>query len=139
MENILLIILVLASIWDAFTTVYGTVTILGGGPIQIAAALLFSALILGFVLSTRRILRWRTGFTGMLLKFFWFVAICFDFYTSWVANTDLIVGERNTTAQLWILVGLTVLVTGSPIVLSALWERRFPKAEQEREQVREYS
>jgi hypothetical protein len=138
MEIFLLIILALASIWDAFTTVYGTLTVLGSGPFQIAAALLFSALILGFVFNTRRIFRWRGNVFSGLAKFLWFVALCYDFLTSWITNRDLVLPTVGSTLQVILLIGLTLLVTGSLILLSGLWERRFTRADQTGEQVTGY-
>lgn len=128
----LMIILALASIWDAFTTVYGTRKVLGDGSLQVAAALLFGALILGFVLNTRRIVKWHGSFFGVLLKFFWFVAICYDFLTSWIAHTDIFVPDENSALQIIIVIGLTLLVSGSPLLLSGLWERKLPQDEQAR-------
>jgi hypothetical protein len=114
----LLIILVVATVWDGFMTVYGTIQILGDGPIQVVASVLFSALILGIVLNTRRILRRLDGFIGAITKFFWFIAVCYDFYTSWTGNADLIVGRADDTRETLVLIGLTLLVIASPILLS---------------------
>ena len=133
-ETFLMIILGLASIWDAFATVYGTSQVLGNGTLQIAAALLFGGLILGFVLNSRRILKWRSSFFGGLLKFFWFIALCYDFLTTWIANRDIIGQEQNSVVQVIILIGLTLLVSASPILLSGLWEKRFQKTDQRGEQ-----
>lgn len=138
MEIFLMIILALASIWDAFATVYGTLKVLGSGPLQIAAALLFSGLILGFVLNTRRIFIWRGNFFSGLMKFFWFVALCYDFLTTWIANREILGAGERTAVQLIMLAGLTLLVAGSPILLSGLWERRFRRTEPEGEQVTGY-
>jgi hypothetical protein len=124
MRLFLFIVLTLASIWDVFTTVYATLTILGTGIVQIIAALLFAALIMSFILNTRRIMQWRSGFVGGIVKVFWFVALACDFYTAWVANVDLLTRGQESTAELIIVIGLTLLVTSSPILLSVLWERR---------------
>jgi hypothetical protein len=125
MRLFLLVVLAIASVWDAFTTVYGTIQILGNAPLQIMAALLFSALIFGFVLNTRTIMRWHSGFMSGITKFFWFVALSYDLFTSWVGNSNLILRSRNMEAATFIiLVGLTLLVTASPILLSAFWQSR---------------
>jgi hypothetical protein len=122
--TLLLVVLAVASLWDAFMTIYGTITILGNGPLQIAASLLFSALVLTLLLNTKRIMMVLGGFMGSMAKFFWFIAIGYDFFTSWVGNSQLIVGDRRNAAQTLILVGLTLLVVSSPILLSELWEKR---------------
>lgn len=114
----LLIVLIVATIWDGFTTIYGTIQILGDGPLQIVASVLFSALILGFVLNTRRILGRLNGFIGVITKFFWFIALGYDFYTSWTGNANLLVQPSGETAETVVLIGLTLLVIASPILLS---------------------
>ena len=124
MKLFLFIVLTIASIWDSFTTVYATLSILGTGPLQIVAALLFAALIMSFMLNTRRIMQWRSGFLGGIVKVFWFVALASDFYTAWVGNSNLLAQGQESTAELIVLTGLTLLVTASPILLSGLWERR---------------
>lgn len=124
MKLFLFIVLTIASIWDTFTTVYATLDILGTGILQIIAALLFAALIMSFILNTRRIMQWRSGFVGGIVKLFWFVALGCDFYTTWVGNANLLTRGQGDAAELIILTGLTLLVTSSPLLLSVLWERR---------------
>jgi hypothetical protein len=122
MRIFLLIALGIATLWDAFTTVYGTVLILGSGPVQIVAAVLFGILILGFSINTLRIFRLKTSFVGVLIRLFWFVAICYDFYTSWVANSELLGSGRGGFAENFVLFGVTLMITASPILLFALWQ-----------------
>lgn len=125
MNILLLIIVALAGLWDGFTTIYGTTKVLGTGPIQIAVSLLFSALVLSFLLSTRRILGGSEGgFMGLFARFFWLLALFYDLYTSWIGNSDLILPHRSTVAETVILLGLTFLVSGSTILFPFLWERR---------------
>ena len=127
MEILLLAILAVGTLWNAFVTVYGAMSILGDGLLQIVASLLFSALVLGFVLNTTKIVRSRSGFIGGLLTFFWFVSVCYNFYTSWTGNRKLLVGDgTGGGAETMLLIGLTLLGASSPILLSALWGRRYP-------------
>ena len=93
MEILLLAILAIGTLWNAFSTVYGAMSILGDGLLQVIASLLFSALVLGFVLNTTKIIRTRSGFIGGLLTFFWFISVCYNFYTSWIGNRRLLGGE----------------------------------------------
>jgi hypothetical protein len=124
MRLFLFVVLTIASIWDTFTTVYATLDIFGTGLLQVVAALLFAALIMSFMLNTRRIMQWRSGFVGGIIKLFWFVALASDFYTAWIGNSNLLTRGQESTAELILLTGLTLLVTASPILLSVLWERR---------------
>lgn len=129
MKWFLLIVLVLATSWDAFTTLYGTILIFGTEPVQLFASFLFSMLILAFMLNTVRIMRWQRGFATNVAKMFWFVALIYDFYTSWVGNSDLITQNRGDTVEIVMLLGLSLLVIASPILLSAMWQAR-SKSEQ---------
>ena len=124
MKWFLFAVLSIATLWDTFTTVYATLDIFGTGPLQIVAALLFAALILSFMLNTRRIMQWQFGFVGGIIKVFWFVALVCDFYTAWVGNSALLTRGEESAPELILLTGLTLLVTASPILLSVLWERR---------------
>jgi hypothetical protein len=126
MEILLLAILAIGTLWNAFSTVYGAMSILGDGLLQVIASLLFSALVLGFVLNTTKIIRTRSGFIGGLLTFFWFISVCYNFYTSWIGNRRLLGGEGGSGAETVILIGLTLLGASAPILLSALWGRRYP-------------
>jgi hypothetical protein len=132
---VLLVVVAIGTLWDAFTTIYGSTLILGNGLAPALAALIFTALMLGFLLATMRIFRWQGGFSGVLLKFFWFVALAYDFYASWVGNRDLIVGQNNvpTSAQSFMIVGFTLLVISSPVLLSILWDRRTQASEAQAE------
>lgn len=123
MEKVLLIVLICASAWDGFTTVYGTLGILGSGGVPIIAALLFGALILSFLLNTRRVIGWEKDFAGGFLRLFWVIAISFDLFTAWTGNETFIVGEPNDQKRILVLAGLTIMVSGSPVVLSVVWEK----------------
>lgn len=124
MRLFLVSVLLAATIWDILTTVYGTIQVLGFGPFQVAASLLFSALIAAFVINTTRILRLRQGFVGVMVKFFWLIALAYDFYTSWIGNANLVTQGRGDFQETALLVGLTLLVVASPILLSAVWQGR---------------
>lgn len=121
MRIFLIVVLVAATIWDIFTTGYGTIQVLGFGPAQIAASVLFSALIAAFVLNTSRIMRLKSGFVSFIAKFFWLIALAYDFYTSWIGNANLVTRNRGDTQEIILLIGLTLLVIASPILLSSMW------------------
>jgi hypothetical protein len=120
----LLAVLAIGSIWNAFTTMYGTIQILGNTTLQILTALLFSALVFGFLLNTRAIMKWHSGFLSSIAKFFWFVALSYNFFTSWIGNSNLLLSRNLETTTVIILIGLILLVTASPVLLSALWQSR---------------
>lgn len=125
MEILLMAILALGTLWNAFTIVYGAISILGNGIIEIVASLLFSALVLGFVLNTTKIIKSRSGFIGGLLALFWFISVCYNFYASWIGNRLLMGREQGGGAETALLIGLTLLGASSPILLSVLWGRRY--------------
>lgn len=124
MDILFLLVVAAAGLWDGFTTIYGTTQVLGTGFLQILVSLLFSGLVLGFLLNTRRILGPQEGIIALFTRFFWLLALFYDLYTSWIGNSNLIVPERTTTAETIILVGLTLLVSGSTILFPFLWTRQ---------------
>ncbi len=123
MDKLLLVVLVIASVWDGFTTVYGTLIILGHDGVSIIVALIFAGLLLSFLLNSKRIVDWEKDFTGGILRFFLFVAIVYDLYTAWIGNQTFIVGNTTDGKKIAFLVGLTLMISGSPMVLSLLWEK----------------
>jgi hypothetical protein len=119
------IILAIASVWAAITATLGSIVILGTWLIPVIAALLFTALVFAFLFATRWIFQSPGNFPGYLLRFSWFVALCYGLYTTWVGNRNLIVGPgRPTVAQGFLLIGLTLLLISSSVVLSWLVARR---------------
>ena len=125
MKKMLVFVVGSASLWDGFTTVYGTTRFLGNDAGSLAAAFVFAALIMSFLLNTRRIIYSFEGFTGFVFRFLWFVSICYDLYTSWIGNNHFLVGtSTGETERVILIAGLTVLVSGSPIVFSLLWSEK---------------
>jgi len=127
MRLFVLSIVIIAALWDISTVLYGTISVLGEGPAQIFAATLFSLFVFGFLVSTRKIIRLRTGggLISGLLFFFWFISLFYNFYTSWIGNANLLAGEERRVSEILILIGLTLLGTSAPILLSALWRWAF--------------
>lgn len=123
MTKVLLAVLVAASLWDGFTTIYGTLEILGTGAVAVIASLLFGALILSFLLNTQKVFSWESDFAGGLLRLFWFIAIAYDLYTAWTGNQAFIVGNTNEQRQMIVLTGLTLMISGAPVILSIMWEK----------------
>jgi hypothetical protein len=119
----LIIILGAAALWDGFTTIYGTLQILGTDVAPVIASLLCGALILSLLLNTKRIMSWESDFSGGLLRLFWFIAVAYDLYTSWMGNQTFLVKTTINDHKLAVLAGVTLLISGSPIVLSLLWEK----------------
>jgi hypothetical protein len=118
LKKTLVAVLFCATAWDAFTTLYGTQRILGEGCAPISAAVLFAVLVTVLLLNTERILEMDSeGFQGVLSKFLWFLAIVYDLYTAWTGNHRFLVQELDLPRTV-VLAGLTLLATGSPMLLS---------------------
>jgi hypothetical protein len=118
LKHILAIVLVIASFWDGFTTLYGTNQLLGGeGGAQAFASLLFAVLITTLLLNTKRIMSMGDTFEGNLSKILWFLALGYDLYTAWEGNHRFLVTEVSGGRAV-VLFGLTALTTGSPMLLS---------------------
>ena len=90
-------------------------------PLEMKQAI--SALVFSFVLNTKRIIRWQRGFINFLVKFLWLIAFSYDVFTSWLGNANLLVGSSSTSSAIIILIGLTLLVSASPILLSGMWQK----------------
>lgn len=117
----LLIILGLAGLWDGFTTFYGSYSLLGGGGMSVIISMIFAVIITAFLFTTSFI--WsrelQGEFIGDLLKGFWFIAFAFDVFTSFVGNKDILLSNVvELDESMIMLVGITALVSGSPIIFS---------------------
>jgi hypothetical protein len=135
--GILLIACGLTGLWDGFTTFYGTHVILTGSMgiasnisalesgelIKVIASAFFAIIILGFLFGTKHV--WRSKgdvFTSSLLRMFWVTAFIYDIYTSFMGNRDIIIGSPGDLNQFVILIGMTILVSGAPIIFSLMIE-----------------
>lgn len=118
LQKILVVVLAVASLWDGFTTMYGTSHVLGDGCGQVFAAFLFGILISALLLNTKRIIEGNDDFQGNVSRLLWFLALAYDLYTSWLGNANFLVPNGSGVERGVILTGLTVLVSGSPVLLS---------------------
>lgn len=124
-----LMVLASASIWDGFTTMYGILHALGKGHQQMIAAGIFMGIIIALLLNTKKILFESDSeeFSGILLRIFWMLAIGYDIYSSWMGNQAFLIKGNSIDAKV-ILAGLTLMVSGSPVLISLLWEQWRRKA-----------
>jgi hypothetical protein len=119
--QILLIITGLTGLWDGFTTFYGISGIMGTKGVGIIASAFFALVIAGFLFGTKTI--WdnsRNNPIAPILKFLWFVAFLYDIYTSFYGNKEFILNGYVNDEQMIMLIGMTILVSGSPIIYSYL-------------------
>lgn len=123
--GLLVLVLAMSSLWDSFTTIYGTYQIFGasgGSPVKLIASVLFGLLVLSLMLSTKHIFRWKQDAAGALIRVFWLIAAVFDVYTTWTGNQYFVFGNQLDKSQLVMLVGFTALISGSPLILSLIIE-----------------
>lgn len=115
--------LILVSLWDTVTTIYGTMLIVGRGAPQVVISVLFGILISVFLLRTIPILKNpREDLLTLGTKALWFLALLYDLYTAFEGNMDLILGENASGHQKVIIaVGLTIFICSAPIGLSRYW------------------
>ena len=125
MQYAFLAVCALAAFWDGVTTVYGTATILGDTAMisHIFIGFLFGALILIVLLNTRHIFT-RSGAGSEFFRIFWTVALVYDTITAWQGNRNFIFPGYLQGQQQILLLGLTVMVSGSPILCSYLIHER---------------
>jgi hypothetical protein len=116
--SLLLVILIIASAWAAFAMTYGTMNIIEEGVMAVFVAILFTAMVMGFLIATKWILEW-TDSLGVVLKIIWVFALVYGVFTAWVGNINLLVPDGDPTAgEVFLVIGLTVMVVGSLIALS---------------------
>lgn len=126
---ILVIACGLTGLWDGFTTFYGTSQVMGANETQVIASAVFALIIGGFLFGTKVIWESPTNtFLALLLRSFWLIALGYDLYTSYLGNRDFILGGNVSEDQMVILIGMTILVSGAPIIFSYLVDDS-PKSE----------
>ena len=128
--QVILIITGFAGLWDGFTTFYGLSEIMGVSDVmelksiemtKIIASACFALVITGFLFATKTI--WeisKHNAIAPILRFLWFIAFSYDVYTSFYGNQAFIFSGNINDEQIIMLVGMTVLVSASPIVYSYL-------------------
>lgn len=133
--QILLIITGFAGLWDGFTTFYGLSEIMGVSNViklqsqeltKIIASACFALVVTGFLFATKII--WelsKDNSIAPILRTLWFLALSIDVYTSFYGNQEFIFSGRINDEQMIILVGMTALVSGSPIVYSYLINNKY--------------
>jgi len=111
----------LITLWDTFTTAYGIGSVLGWGPVQVFIAIIFTLIIDVFVLGTFRIVKSRSdSFFKYVLYFLWAIAVIYDVYSSYLGNAEFIIKVDQGLPQIFMLIGLTIFVASSPIIVSYL-------------------
>ena len=120
-RSLLIILLGVVTIWDTITTVYGTYTIFGHGTIQLVVSIGFALLLAGFLIRTIPIIKNPSEeLIPVGAKVLWFLAVCYDIFTSFTGNMDLILGNSTGTQKVILAIGLTIFVCSAPIGLSKL-------------------
>jgi hypothetical protein len=118
----ILIFLALLTVFDGFTTFWGTQTILGVSPFSSIISGIFALGIGAMLLSTASIFEYAKYHNGFakILPLIWFIFFVYDVFTSWVGNLNLMYGENiNLTGeQFAILAPVTIFVSISAIVIS---------------------
>ena len=133
--QVILVITGLAGLWDGFTTFYGVSEIMGVSDVmelrsrdmtKIIASACFALVITGFLFATKTI--WEISNNNAIapmLKLLWFIAFFYDLYTSFYGNQAFIFSGNINDEQMMMLIGITILVSASPIVYSYLLDNRY--------------
>ena len=118
-RTLLGILLGIVAIWDTIMTGYGTYKILGDGNLQLVVSIGFSLLLGGFLLYTIPIIKNPSeDLIPVGAKVLWFLAICYDVFTSFTGNMEIILGNSTGVQKVLLAIGLTIFVCSSPIGLS---------------------
>ena len=121
--------LILVSLWDMFTTGYGTWKLLYNArwsvPVSAAVAVVVWVYMWGVVLMQRAAPPWR--FPGCLAYTSWIIAALYDAFTSFIGHANLMLGDSLWNAnsplfpgglsleQYLILYAITFIVSGTSI------------------------
>lgn len=119
----LLPIFMIVAFWDAFTTVFGTISILGEANAgAIITGVIVSIIMLVLFFLTFAI--WGDGIENEFMMYFlralWIVAFVYDIYTSFYGNSAFIAGETLDGSEIAVVTMATFIVSGSTIVASWL-------------------
>ena len=82
-------------------------------------------MIMAILLFTSRIWdRDSDGFVVIIMRIFWWIAFGYDLYTSYLGNHDFVMsGNVEGFKELLLLLGLTLVVSASPIFASWVLEQ----------------
>jgi hypothetical protein len=121
-KQLLIFGLGLVTIWDTFTTITGTLDLIGNGKMQLIVAIIFGLLISAFLLGTMPLLNNpREELIIMGGKLLWFLALLYDLYTSYMGHFTFVQNTRGYGAgQIAVIAGMTLFVSSSPIIISYL-------------------
>nr|VFK79233.1 MAG: hypothetical protein BECKSD772D_GA0070982_104113 [Candidatus Kentron sp. SD] len=111
------------SFWDGFTTVIGTIKIIGDGENQIIGAIILALGITAFLFGTTAIFYRADGLLRQFLAVSWFLAVAYDLTTSWYGNLEYVFQNNiSTIPEYLILAAITGFISASPVLLSlVLW------------------
>jgi len=120
-RTLLGLLLGVVAIWDTVTTVYGTYKIFGEGTIQLVVSIGFALLLGGYLIWTIPIIKNPSEeLIPVGAKVLWFLAICYDLFTSFTGNMELILGNSTGVQKVLLAIGLTIFVCSAPIGLSKI-------------------
>jgi len=128
--RILLTFFIGAALWDAFTTFYGTLSIfyssynmsfidmITNDPRKTGAALGFSVVIMLLLFAAKSV--FEKGF-HLMFRILIGITFLYDVITSYIGNQAFIIQSPNTTVtQFFVLIGLTLVISGSSIAIPYL-------------------
>lgn len=126
MRGFILLGLGLITCYDVFTTIMGTMQILGNDIGAILASIILGTVIGGLLYFSYEVHSIDSdAIFPNLLKVLWALALIYDLWTSFTGNNRFIIKtgiELNDIdyRKLLILIGLTLFVSSCPIILSYL-------------------
>jgi hypothetical protein len=123
-KTIVLIFLGVVTIWDAYTTVSGTLGILGATTGPIILSILCAVFVGGILINTVPVISnpsddvLTTGSKGL-----WGLCLVYDFYTAYVGNSDL-TSAGGEGRGIFILILMTAITVACPITISYILFKR---------------
>lgn len=120
-KTLFLILIGAVAVWDTVMTYHGTYKIFGDGNVQVLVSIGFAFILTGYLIRTIPIIRNPSEeMIPVGAKVLWFLAICYDLFTSFTGNMDLILNNVGGPQKVILAIGLTLFVSSSPIGLSRI-------------------
>jgi len=113
--------LAIVSLWDCYTTFYGTHRIAGDSPTQFGISIAFGiGLSIGMLRSVPILKNPNEDVFAVSAKAMWFLALIYDLYTAFLGNFYLLLASVNDNSKIILANGLTIFTVYAPICLSRI-------------------
>ena len=127
-KNGVLFFLGFLTLFDTYTSYYGTVTILGNSDFAKGFSIIFALGISSMLISTVGVFDYGRSYGGFgkLLMLSWWIFFIYDVFTSWKGTIALLYGNNSglNDEQFLIISATTIFISISSIIISNIVANR---------------